>query len=197
MRLSFEGNNSQVKSKWPKTTPTSENSILPGYCRRAFFAHDRKHDMPSLSWQRCRMKVLRPHLSDSFSIPITSKWFQNRHACIPSPLVQFTSPAPCMRANMTCPIRYDRDVAWGRYHCKVVLESHGITESGLWTVVANMSMEKRYLNMCPIDLARACILASSHVSYDAQFYGRVYFRTKRSMWPRSHTLGIILGLSGV
>ena len=52
-------------------------------------------------------------------------------------------------ANMACPVRYDRDGAWGRYHCKVVFESDSATASGLRTVVTTLPMEKMSLIMCP------------------------------------------------
>ena len=98
------------------------------------------------------MTFLRPHCSEHFSIPITSKWFQNRHGFMSSPLVQFTPPH---LANMARPVRYDRDVAWGKYHCKVVLESRIIMLSGLRNVAANLSLEKRSPIMCkPTSRAR-------------------------------------------
>ena len=51
-------------------------------------------------------------------------------------------------ANMACPVRYDRDGAWGRYQCKVVFESDSATASGLRTVVIILPMEKMSLIMC-------------------------------------------------
>ena len=66
-------------------------------------------------------------------------------------------------ASMAFPVRYDRDIVWGRYHCKVVLESHRIMRSGLRTVIANLSKEKRTFNMFLGHFDRSSTLPGFHV----------------------------------